>query len=97
MFARVLECQAKDGSGVQINLKVTHDVLPVLQALPGFVDFFAVSDKTNAEKLMCISFWNLGNTEEFHRRYYETVTDMLEPVLECPPTLRTFTTEELHD
>jgi hypothetical protein len=97
MFARVLECQAKDGRGVQISVKVTNDVLPVLQVLPGFVDFFAVSDKTNAEKLMCISFWTLGNAEEFHQEYYETVTDMLEAVLECPPTLRTFATEELYD
>jgi hypothetical protein len=97
MFARVLECQAKDGRGVQISITMTNDVLPILQVQPGFVDFFAFSDKTNAEKLVCISFWTLGDTEEFHRHHYETVTNMLEPVLECPPTLKTFTTEEVYD
>jgi len=97
MFARVLECQAKDGRGVQISSKVTNDVLPVLQVQPGFVDFFAFSDKSNAEKLVCISFWTLGDTEEFHRHHYETITNMLEAVLEYPPTLKTFTTEELYD
>lgn len=97
MFARVMECQVKDGWGAQITIKLTKDVLPVLRVQPGFVDFFAFSDKSNAEKLVCISFWTLGDTEEFHRHHYETITNMLEAVLEYPPTLKTFTTEELYD
>jgi hypothetical protein len=28
MFARVVECQAKDGRAVEISTKVTSDVLP---------------------------------------------------------------------
>ena len=51
MFARSVECQAKDGSGVQISTKVANDVLPILQEQPGSVDFLALSDKTNAERL----------------------------------------------
>jgi hypothetical protein len=34
MFARVVECQAKDGRGVQISIRVTDDVLPILQEQP---------------------------------------------------------------
>ena len=97
MFARVLECQAKDGWGVLISTQVTNDVLPILQVQPGFVDFFSLSDKNNAEKLVCISFWTFGNTEEFHRQHYETVTNMLQSGLEYPPTLKTFTTDDLCD
>src|SRR5271166_2020444 len=51
MFARSEECQAKDGSGVQISTKMANDVLPILQEQPGSVDFLALSDKTNAERL----------------------------------------------
>ena len=51
MFARSVECQAKDGSGVQISTKVANDVLPILQEQPGSVDFLALSDKTTAERL----------------------------------------------
>ena len=92
MFARVLECQARDGKGVQISTKVTNDVLPCLQKQAGFVDFFALSDKTNAERLVCISFWtSREDAEESHRQHYETITNMLKPVLESPPTLKSFT------
>ena len=93
MFACVLECQAKDSKGPQISTKVTNDVLPCLQKQPGFVDFFALSDKTNAEGLVCVSFWTSrgGDAEEYHRQHYEMITNMLKPVLESPPTLKTFT------
>jgi len=91
MFARVVECQAKDGMGMQISSKLTNDVLPSLQEQPGFVDFFALSDKTNAERLVCISFWtSREDAEEHHRRHYETITNMLRAVLESPPTLKIF-------
>jgi heme-degrading monooxygenase HmoA len=92
MFARVVECQAKDGGGVQISTRVTNDVLPILQEQPGFIDFFALSDKTNAERLLCVSFWtSREDAEEYHRRHYETIANMLMPVLVSPPTLKTFT------
>ena len=92
MFARVVECQSKDGMGMQVSAKVTNDVLPILQKQPGFVDFFALSDKTNAEKLLCISFWtSREDAEEYHGRHYETIASMLKPVLGSPPTLKTFT------
>jgi len=96
MFARVLECQAKDRKGAQISTKVTNDVLPCLQKQPGFVDFFALSDKTYAERLVCISFWTSreGDAEEYHRQHYEMITNMLKPVLESPPTLKTFTLQQ---
>jgi heme-degrading monooxygenase HmoA len=91
MFARVVECQAKGGRGVQVSARVTNDVLPILQGQPGFVDFFALSDKTNADRLLCISFWtSREDVEEYHRRHYETIANMLMPVLESPPTLKTF-------
>jgi hypothetical protein len=91
MFALVEECQAKDGSRVQTSDKVTKDVLPILQKQPGFVDFVALSEETNAERLVCISFWTAPeDAEEYHRQHYETITNMLKPVLEFPPTLKIY-------
>jgi quinol monooxygenase YgiN len=92
-----MECQAKDGWGMLITARVTKDVLPLLQVQPGFVDFLALSDKTNAEKLVCISFWNFGDAEEFHLQHYETIANMLQALLECPPTMKTFTTSDCRD
>jgi hypothetical protein len=40
---------------------------------------------------MCISFWTSHeDAEEYHRHHYYLITDMLKPVLESPPTLKTF-------
>jgi heme-degrading monooxygenase HmoA len=92
MFARVVECQAKDGKGAQITTKVKNDVLPSLQKQSGFVDFFALNDAANAERLVCISFWtSREDAEESHRQHYEMITNMLQSVLGSPPTLEIFT------
>jgi len=92
MFARVVECQSKAGRSEQIGNKLKDDVLPLLEGQPGFVDFLILSDKTNPERLMCISFWtSRQDAEEYHRQHYDTINDMLKPVLESPPTLETFT------
>jgi heme-degrading monooxygenase HmoA len=84
---------SKDSKGAQISTKMTNHVLPCLQKQPGFVDFFALSDTTNAERLVCVSFWTSreGDAEEYHRQHNEMITNMLKPVLESPPTLKTFT------
>jgi len=91
MFARVLECQSKAGRSDQVGNKLENEVLPILQKQPGFVDFLALSDKTNPERLVCISFWtSQQDAEEYHRQHYDTIADMLKRVLESPPTLETF-------
>ncbi len=91
MFARVVECQSKAGRGEQVGNKLKNDVLPILQQQPDFVDFLALSDKTNPERMVCISFWtSREDAEEYHRQHYDTITDMLKRVLESPPTLETF-------
>ena len=91
MFARVVECQSKTGRSEQVRNKLKNDVLPILQQQPGFVDFLALSDKTNPERLVCISFWtSREDAEEYHRHHYDTINDALRPVLESPPMLETF-------
>jgi len=92
MFARMVECQSKAGRTEQAGNKLKNDVLPILQEHPGFVDFLTLSDKANPERLVCISLWtSREDSEEFHRQHYETIANMLNPVLESLPTLQTFT------
>jgi quinol monooxygenase YgiN len=91
MFARVMECQSKADRSDQVGNKLENEVLPILQKQPGFVDFITLSDKTNPERLVCISFWtSQQDTEEYNRQHYDTITDMLKRVLESPLTLETF-------
>jgi len=91
MFARIVECQSKAGRSEQVGTKLENDVLPILQKQPGFVDFLTICDKINPERLMCISFWtSREDAEEYRREHYYSITDMLNPILDFPPTLKTF-------
>jgi hypothetical protein len=42
---------------VKIRTEVTNNTLASLQKQSGNVDFFALNDGTNDERLLCISFW----------------------------------------
>lgn len=91
MFARVVECQSKAGKGEQVGHKLKNDVLPILQKQPGFIDFLALSDKTNPERMVCISFWtSREDADRYHQHHYDTINDALRPILESPPMLGTF-------
>jgi len=91
MVARVVECQTKVGRSEQVAHKLNKDVLSIFQKQPDFVDSLTLSDKTNQERLACISFWNSRqDAEEYHRQHYDTITDFLMPILASPPTFETF-------
>jgi quinol monooxygenase YgiN len=91
MFARVVECQSKAGQSAQAGNKLKNDVLPILQKQPGFVDFLTLTDRTDTERLVCISFWtSQEDADKYHRQHYDTINAALRSVLESPPTLETF-------
>jgi len=91
MFARVVESQSTVGRSEQVARKLNNDVLPIVQKQPGFVDFLALSDKTTAERLVCVRFWtSREDAEEYNRQHYDTITEFLKPILESPPTFETF-------
>ena len=91
MFARVVECQSKVGRSQQVSSKLQDEVLPILQKQTGFSDFLTLADKTNTERLLCISLWTSREAAwEHHRQHYDTITQLLMHVLESPPTLEIF-------
>ena len=92
MFARTVECQAKRGQSEEMNTRVNNDVVPTLQKQPGFVEFLALSDKSDPERVLCISLWNTREDADKHQReHYDVITSLLTPFLESSPTLGTFT------
>jgi heme-degrading monooxygenase HmoA len=94
MFAHVLDCQARVGRSEQVITKLDNDVLATLQKQPGFVDLLVLSDTMDTERLVFVSFWTSREAAgEFHQQHYETMTHMLKPVLELPPTLQGFAVE----
>jgi len=91
MYARVVVCQSKAGRSEQVGQKLENDALPILQKQPGFVDFLTLSDSTDPERLVCISFWTMReDAEKYNRQLYYTIADMVQPLLEYPATLESF-------
>jgi quinol monooxygenase YgiN len=91
MFVRIVECQARPGRREQVSNQVKTTVLPILQEQAGFVDFVALADRSDAERLLCVSFWtSQEDAAHYHQQHYETIANLLAPVLEGPPTLETF-------
>jgi quinol monooxygenase YgiN len=91
MFARVVECRSKPGRREQVGNKLSNSVLPLLQQQVGFVDFLMLADKTDHERLVCITFWtSQEDADEYDTRHYYAIADLLKPLLDSPATLETF-------
>jgi quinol monooxygenase YgiN len=91
MFTRVVACQAMSGGSEAVVKKVKEEVLPILQEEGGFVDLLVLSDKTDPERLVFVTLWiSQGDAETYQRHHYDTIANMLGPVLKSPPRLQLF-------
>ena len=91
MFTRVVACQAKAGRSEALVRKVKEEVLPILQKQSGFVDLLVLFDKTDPERLVFVTFWIFrGDVETYQYHHYDTITNMLRPLLESPPRVQLF-------
>jgi quinol monooxygenase YgiN len=91
MFARVVEFHSKAGRSDQVGNRLNNSVLPLLQQQVGFVDFLALADKTDPERVVCISFWtSQEDADEYDTQHYYAIADILKSLLESPATLETF-------
>jgi heme-degrading monooxygenase HmoA len=92
MFAHVLDCQARIGRSKQIGSTLATYILRTLQGQSGFVDFLVLSDTTDDERFVCVSFWtSREGAEEYYHQHYEEIINILKSALESPPALQGFT------
>jgi len=90
MYTRIVECQAKKGRTDVLARKMHKEVLPALQSQPGFIDFVALTDDKDDERVVCLSFWNSKESaERDQREHYDTIVQTLGAELDGKPTLET--------
>ena len=91
MFTRIVELTTKPGKNKQVPDTINEKVLPILKKQKGFVDeTVLVSDKDD-NRVLGLSFWNTKeDAEQYHRAGYPKVQEMLRPLLEAEPVIRTF-------
>ncbi|MGA9801693.1 MAG: hypothetical protein WBQ19_20825 [Terriglobales bacterium] len=89
MFTRVVEINAKSGS--ELANTIHEKVLPILKKQTGFVDETVLTSDTEPNRIIGLSFWNSKeDAERYQREGYPKVSEILSPLLENAPIIRTF-------
>jgi quinol monooxygenase YgiN len=94
MHTRIVECQLKPGKKDELTNRLNREVLPLLQAQPGFVDVIALSDEKDPDQTVSISIWKTKEeAERHHQQNFQKIMDILGPALKKEPTIRHFNVE----
>jgi quinol monooxygenase YgiN len=91
MFTRVVEINAKSGKVSELANTIHEKVLPILKKQAGFVDETVLTSDAEPNHIIGLSFWNSKeDAERYHREGYPKVNEILSPLLEGAPVIRTF-------
>jgi quinol monooxygenase YgiN len=91
MFTRVVEINAKSGKASELANTIHEKVLPILKKQTGFVDETVLASDTEPNRILGLSFWNSKeDAERYRQEGYPKVNEILSPLLESPPVIRTF-------
>ncbi len=91
MFTRVVELTSKSDKAKELSNTITEKVVPILKKQPGFVDETILVSDAESNRVLGLSFWNSReDAERYHREQYPKIQEMLNPLLETEPVIRTF-------
>jgi heme-degrading monooxygenase HmoA len=66
-------------------------VLPILRKQRGFVDEAVLVSDADSTRILGLSFWkSKEDAERYHREEYPNIKEILKPLLEAEPTIRTY-------
>ena len=91
MFTRVVELTSKSGKSKELANTINEKAVPILKKQRGFVDETVLLSDTEPTRVLGLSFWNSKeDADQYHREQYPKIHEMLRPLLETEPTIRTF-------
>jgi quinol monooxygenase YgiN len=91
MFTRIVEINAKSGKVSELANTINDKVLPILKKQAGFVDEAVLTSDTEPNRIIGLSFWNSKeDAMRYHQDGYPKVNEILSPLLESTPVIRTF-------
>jgi quinol monooxygenase YgiN len=91
MFTRVVELTSKSGKGKELCNTINEKVVPILKKQTGFVDEAILLSDTESTRILGLSFWNSReDAERYRREHFPKIQEMLKPLLETEPVIRTF-------
>lgn len=94
MFARVLEFIPRMEKKEEFIRTLNHEVLPVLQKQPGFLEILPFVPEEAAEKTIVITLWaEKKDAVRYEQNVYPKVTEIVRPYLTSPITFKYYTVE----
>jgi heme-degrading monooxygenase HmoA len=91
MFTRVVEMTSKAGKSQEVANTINDRAVPILKKQRGFVDEIVLISSGKADQVLALSFWNeREDAEEYRKEQYQKIHDMVWPLLETEPEIRTF-------
>jgi len=91
MFTRTVEVTTKPGKARDLTNLINDKVLPILNKQTGFADETLLVSDTEPNRVLAISFWNTKeDAERYQREQYPVVQQMIRPLLDADPVVRTF-------
>jgi len=91
MFTRAVELTSKSGKAKELSNTINEKVVPILKKQTGFVDETVLVSDTESTRILGLSFWNSKeDAERYHREQFPKIQEMLKPLLETEPLIRTF-------
>jgi len=94
MFARIVEFIPKPEKKEEFVKKVRNEVLPLLKAQKGFLEYLPFFPENKAEKVITITLWmEKWDVEKYEREVYPRVEEILKPYLVTPMTFKHYNVE----
>jgi quinol monooxygenase YgiN len=91
MYTRVVEFTSKSGKAKELSNTINEKAVPILKKQNGFVDEIVLVSDAEQDRVLGLSFWNArDDAERYHREQYPKIHEMLKPLLETEPVIRTF-------
>ncbi len=91
MYTRVVEFTSKSGKAKELSNTINEKAVPILKKQNGFVDEIVLVSDAEQDRVLGLSFWNAReDAERYHREQYPKIHEMLKPLLETQPVIRTF-------
>ena len=91
MFTRVVEINCKRGKSEELTDTIHDKIVAILKKQRGFVDEAVLVSDTDPTRVLGISYWDSkADAELYHREQFQKVRELLQPLLETEPVVRTF-------
>ncbi len=94
MIARLIEVNLKPERYNEFRTLFENEILPVLKRQNGFLDSVSMLSDDNKNRAITVSLWkSKTDAENYQKREFSRVIDMLKPFLASTPTVQYFNVE----